>query len=220
MEALPSAECVVDVGSGSGPLAERLDGWVGADRSIAEIGMAMSDGRRPVVQADAGMLPFASASVRAAVSSMALQIVDDLDGALAELARVLAPGGLLAVLLPTTRPMTIRQLLGYARLQLVLRQVIGYPNDEELTPDRLAASASRMGFRVTGDEQLTFWYPILDEQHVADFVDSLYLPDVDPRRVERARRVLARRIGGSLAVPLRRVVFTQTSEALTSGTGW
>lgn len=69
--------------------------------------------------ADALTLPFASAAFGAATVSFGLRNVVDLDGALAELARVVAPGGKLVVLefaVPRLRPLRALYLFYFRRL--------------------------------------------------------------------------------------------------------
>ncbi|MGH9247220.1 MAG: hypothetical protein ACRD29_23475 [Acidimicrobiales bacterium] len=51
----------------------------------------------------------------------------------------------------------------------------------------------------------TFSPPIDTQDHATEVLRSLYLPGVAPGRLRRGNLVLARRVGGTLAVPLRRV---------------
>lgn len=197
----------LDIGCGSGPMQARVPGWIGTDPSSAELGDAASRSRRPLARSSAGMMPVVSASVPTVVSTMALQIVDDLDVALHEIARVLQPTGIAVALLPASGPLAWRDVLFYLRLQLALRQRIRYPNDAALRPGPLPTLATRCGLRVTRDERRTFRYPLSGREAVEAFLDSLYLPHVDGPRLARARDVVERRIGGELQVPLRRVVF-------------
>ena len=99
LELLPPAGTrTLDVGCGEGRLsrvlAERGHQVVGVDGSATLTRLASShDGGAPVVQADAAALPVAAGTADLAVASMVLQDVDDLAGAVTEIARVLAPGG-------------------------------------------------------------------------------------------------------------------------------
>jgi demethylmenaquinone methyltransferase/2-methoxy-6-polyprenyl-1,4-benzoquinol methylase len=96
----PSA-LVLDVGCGTGDLARSLTSGghraVGVDLSFGMLAAARP-GRAPLVQADAAALPFASASVDGVISGFAVRNFADLPGVLAELARVLRPGGRLSLL--------------------------------------------------------------------------------------------------------------------------
>jgi SAM-dependent methyltransferase len=92
------AGLVLDLGCGEGRAARQLvaAGWqvFGVDRS-ATLARAAATGspRVPVVRADAAALPVVDGSLGLVVACMSLQDVDDLDGAVAESARVLRPGG-------------------------------------------------------------------------------------------------------------------------------
>jgi SAM-dependent methyltransferase len=95
------AECgprrVLEVGCGRGELAERMATELGADvvaldqsRRMVELTRARGVGARV---GDVQELPFADASFDVAVAAWMLYHVPDVDRALAELARVLRPGG-------------------------------------------------------------------------------------------------------------------------------
>ena len=93
---------LLDVACGAGLLAPhvrgRLDGWrhVGLDVSRGSLRQARDHGVAPV-RADALRLPFADASLPGVVAGEVLEHLYDLDAACAELARVLAPGGVLVL---------------------------------------------------------------------------------------------------------------------------
>ncbi len=86
---------ILDLGSGDGELARQLDAagatgaWCGLDRSTT----LLSAGPRPSVRADLGALPLAPSSVDAAVALWVLYHLDRPAEALAEVRRVLQPGG-------------------------------------------------------------------------------------------------------------------------------
>jgi SAM-dependent methyltransferase len=86
---------VLDLGTGTGLSAEplRKAGYqpAGLDLSIDQLRIAA--GRLPVAQADAARLPLADNSVPAAYSTFVSSALDDFAGAVAEVYRVLAPGG-------------------------------------------------------------------------------------------------------------------------------
>jgi arsenite methyltransferase len=104
-------EAVIDVGSGPGILAAELAAEVGTEGRVvgvdpSESMLAMSHRRelaagaaRPEwVAGDALALPVQDASFDAAVSTQVLEYVDDVPAALAEIARVLRPGGRVLIL--------------------------------------------------------------------------------------------------------------------------
>jgi demethylmenaquinone methyltransferase/2-methoxy-6-polyprenyl-1,4-benzoquinol methylase len=97
---LPPGSRVVDVGCGTGDLSRML-----AHRGLRALGVDLSLGMLraapsgPVlVQADALRLPVADGAVDGVTSGFALRNVADLDALLAELARVVRPGGRIALL--------------------------------------------------------------------------------------------------------------------------
>jgi len=102
-----AGERVLDVASGSGDLA-RAFAARGAEVCLTDINRAMLargrdrmlDGGRlaPAVQCDAERLPFASASFDCVSVGFGLRNMTRMDAALAEMARVLRPGGRLLVL--------------------------------------------------------------------------------------------------------------------------
>jgi ubiquinone/menaquinone biosynthesis C-methylase UbiE len=70
---------------------------VGLDASATMVGAARAAAGPPAVVADAAALPLRDGAADCAVAFMPLPDVDDLDAAVGELARVLAPGGRLVV---------------------------------------------------------------------------------------------------------------------------
>ena len=100
----------LDAGMGGGRLAAELDaaGWTvtGIDSSAKMVGLARR--RLPkladrLLEGDLGALPFPPGSFDAAVATGALEYVGDLERGLAELARVLRPGGRAVVSFPNYR---------------------------------------------------------------------------------------------------------------------
>lgn len=91
---------VLDVGCGSGEFLALLRAAgarpVGADPATAMVEIARRTGAE-VVRAGIEELPFAAASFDVATAVNALQFADDTTAALRELARVVGPGGLVAV---------------------------------------------------------------------------------------------------------------------------
>jgi SAM-dependent methyltransferase len=90
----PASGVVVDVGCGPGVYGARLAG-LRPDLRVA--GVDLSAGMRPAVVADAVRLPFATGAAGAALAMHALYHVPDVPAAVAELRRVVAPGGVVVV---------------------------------------------------------------------------------------------------------------------------
>ncbi len=97
---LPAGSSVLDLACGPGELCGELEALgmrpVGIDLSAGML--ALAAGTAPRVRGDVLALPFPDASARGAVCGFALRNLVDLDAFFAECARVLAPGGRLALL--------------------------------------------------------------------------------------------------------------------------
>lgn len=108
---VPQGGIALDVGSGPGNVTASLaraagpDGLgLGVDISEPMLARAVRNEAGPQVgfiKADAQRLPLRDKTIDVAVSTAVLQLVPDPAAALAEIARVLRPGGRLAVMVPT-----------------------------------------------------------------------------------------------------------------------
>lgn len=99
VDAVGSARRVLEVGTGEGQVARRLAGAgvasvVGLDPTVAQIEEAVRRGGGPVyLRGGAGALPFRDGAFDAVVACLVFEHIDDVDEAIAEVARVLEPGG-------------------------------------------------------------------------------------------------------------------------------
>ena len=89
---------ILDVGTGEGQVARLLAAQgslvVGIDPTHNQIVEAVARGGGPrYLRGGAAELPFASASFDAAVACLVFEHIDEMDSAIAELARVVRPGG-------------------------------------------------------------------------------------------------------------------------------
>lgn len=110
---IPPGGVALDVGSGPGSVTPSLaraagpDGLaLGVDISEPMLARAVRAAAGPQVgflRADAQRLPLRDQTVDAAVSIAVLQLIPDPAAALSEIARVLKPGGRIAVMVPTVR---------------------------------------------------------------------------------------------------------------------
>ena len=207
-EDLPDG-CVVDVGCGSAPTQPMVRRWIGVDRSRAELDMARRQGRGPLVAASATALPLRDRCVGAAMAAMSLMVIDDPAAAVAELARVLRPGGTLRVLLPADRPLTTADRARYGLLLAVLgRRSMPFPRPEVAAdPAPLLETA---GLEVVRDERRRFRFPVACSDDADLFIDSLYLPNVGARRAGLTRAVMRSSGHGDIGIPLRRVTARLT----------
>ncbi len=111
---IPAGGVALDVGSGPGNVTASLahaagpDGLaLGVDISEPMLERAVSAQAGPQVgflRADAQKLPFRDETVDAAVSLAVLQLIPNPSATLAEMVRVLRPGGRMAVMVPTVGP--------------------------------------------------------------------------------------------------------------------
>ncbi|BBY39745.1 methyltransferase [Mycobacterium mantenii] len=109
--AVPQGGIALDVGSGPGNITASLaraagpEGLaLGVDISEPMLARAVRNEAGPQVgfiKADAQRLPLRDNTIDVAISTAVLQLVPDPSAALAEIARVLRPGGRLAVMVPT-----------------------------------------------------------------------------------------------------------------------
>lgn len=200
---------VLDLACGSAPTRDELADadWVGTDLSAAELAEAARQGRGPLVRAGADALPFASSSAGAVCAAMCLPVVTPLPQVLAEVRRVLRPGGTLAALVPSQSGLSPSGMLGWLRVMAALRAVRQpWPNPR--ARDGLSALLRTAGFRIRSDELRVFTLAI-DSAGAGDLLaDALYLPGLTAHRARAAKRSLARWAapGRRLELPLRRVV--------------
>jgi SAM-dependent methyltransferase len=204
-EPLSRGGVTVDLGCGSAPTFALFDAWLGVDLSIGELEAARAKARGPLIRARAEAVPLVAASVDTVTAVMSLMVVDDPAAVLAEAARLLRPGGRLAILLPAQQPLTSADRVRYGLLLLALgRSAMPFPHPELV---RLAtASLDAAGFEPISDECCRFEYEIRDRKDADLLVESLYLPGVGEHRRRAARRAARHWGHGGLGVPLRRIV--------------
>ena len=150
---------VVDLGCGPGvstfELARTLPNamLVGLDvaaRMLNEARRREGPKRITWLRADAACLPIATASVDACTGHSFLYLVADRRATLAEIRRVLKPGGRVALMEPNARPATVRRALAVSRdPRHLLSVTLWRPFSRfhgRFSPQTLAATLERAGF--------------------------------------------------------------------------
>jgi ubiquinone/menaquinone biosynthesis C-methylase UbiE len=199
---------ILDVACGNAPTRPRPSSrWVGIDRSQAEVTDARNHGARNVVVANAFQLPVTAETFDHVVCAMALMLMAPLSDALHEISRVLRPGGTLHVLIPTTQTLTWSDRIRFARLAYALRKTPHFP----LTPLSRDAHYELItaGFTVTYDEKRRYTYPINTIEDADRFIESLYLPNLNPARLQQGHTEVRRWRGHEIGIPLRSIVATR-----------
>ncbi len=216
---------VVDLACGSAPmhpLFAGADSYIGVDVSDAELAVAAARGRGPLTRADARDLPLDDSCADVVVCSMAIMLLQPVEAALGEVARILRPGGLFVTIRPVGWPVHASDLRIVLTLLLGLRHLPEMPQRfGGRTFNHLLAGA---GFDVVDDRALRFAHPLAAANDAVLAVEALHLPHVpDERRVAAAHR-LARiaRPGREVPVAIRRTVAAATNRRppATGRTSW
>lgn len=204
---------VLDVACGSAPMHPLFPDaqYLGIDVSEAELGVARARGRGPVRNADALALPVESASVDVVVCSMAIMLLRPVEQAIAEIARVLRPGGTFAAIRPVGMPILPRDVRIIVPLLLALRHAPELP--QRLTGRSLDRVLSGSGLRTVSEGGARFAHPLATPADARLAVEALYLPHVPGTRREVAAQRLARLAapGREVPVSLHRLVAVRSS---------
>lgn len=160
---------MLEVGGGPGELAERMQKELGAEVSFLDISPRMVElARERGVDAQVGdvqSLPFDDGSFDTVVAAWMLYHVPDLDRGLAEIARVLRPGGaLVAVTNSLLHLSEFRELIAYPD---VLRETFNRENGEELLGKHFA-EVERL--------DLELKVTVRDRQALVDYQQSTSVP--------------------------------------------
>jgi SAM-dependent methyltransferase len=206
---------LLDIGCGSAPLACRAGdghGYVGLDRSASELRRALAAGPVAVALGDARALPVGDGRADAVVASMMLMVAGDVDAVLAEVGRVLRPGGTFVATVPTLPADDDPSAGVFAEVLAVLgRRHVRYPGslDPSTLPGRLAAA----GLALSEDVRGRFTRHV-GAEHCRLVADSFYAVGADDEQLAEARaRLRARAATGPfpLTYPLRRLVAVRRS---------
>ena len=172
-------ERVIDLACGSAPLYDLLpqtSHYVGLDVSEAELRLAADRERGPLLRADAGSLPIDRGSADAVVCSMAIMLLRPVETVLAEVARVLRPGGLFVTIRPVTWPVRIADVRVTVPLVLGLRHMPEVP--QRFSRRRLRLRHTAPAHRRTG--RISSWG--LEQDHRPGRTAAGKAPQQSPQR--------------------------------------
>ena len=209
-ENIVPSERVLDLACGSAPA--KPPGalhWIGLDLSEAELDRVRGGGNSALIIGDATTLPIRDGTVDVVTCSMALMLVQPLDHALAEIHRVLVPGGRLMLLLPERRPLHLTDRIAYLRLFWAARSTTKFP--PTALRGHAAGELTRHGLQVASDDSRRFDYLIHGPADADRFVDSWYLPGVPEQRRDAARKRARSMAPVSIGIPLRRLIARRPS---------
>ena len=206
------ATTVLDLACGSGPmsrlLAEPGRTVVGVDLSSEELALAAGRGPGPWVRADALALPVRDGSVDVVTSSLGLVVITPLADVLAEVVRVLRPGGVLAAIAPAVRPLGPSDLWVLSRINLRLRAKPRFPGAVEIAGFAEALAAA--GLTRVEDKRERYYFTVGSREDAELVLSGLYLPTTRPSRVTAAAEFLEDRLRRhgpvEIAIPMRRIV--------------
>ena len=207
-----TARVVLDLACGSGPMSRELARpgrmIVGLDRSEHELALAAGHGEGPWVQADGLHLPFRDSSIDVVTSSLGLVVVQPMSQVVAEVARVLRPGGVLAGIAPALRPLAAADVRTLTSINARLRTKPQFPGPVELTG--FARVLAGVGMRAMEDARERYRFGVRSRADAELMMAALYLPNTRRWRVERAVDYLADRLARQevveVAIPMRRIV--------------
>jgi SAM-dependent methyltransferase len=203
---------VLDLACGSGAMSRELAAddrqVIGIDTSAAELAVAARRGPGPWVQGDIRRLPFRDGSIDAVTASLGLIVVPQLEQVLAEVARVLRPGGVLAAIAPALRGIAPRDLRVLGRITARLRTKPQFPGPVERTG--FTRALAEVGLRRVEDARQRYAFWVTCRADAETVMSALYLPDTRWSRVEAAIEHLEDRVAArgpfELAIPMRRLV--------------
>lgn len=213
-EALPSeAGDVVDLACGSCPMQPHLNyrTYLGIDRNEAELAAAVVVGRGPVQLGDVTALDLPDASADTVVISMALMLVPTA-ATLAEVFRVLRPGGNFAAMVPAMWPVALVDLPPAVALSAALRGPGSMPRT--LTVRSLERELKQAGLALKTHTRQRFPFPLVTRDDARLAVSSLYTPGRTHAQIRRAESWLTRLarlpLRAELPVPLLRITAGKT----------
>ena len=207
-----SSTTVLDLACGSGAVARELARpgrtVIGVDMSAHELDEAQR--RSPdgtFIRADARHLPLRDGSMDAVVSSFGFAVVRPMPQLAKEVERVLAPGGVVAIIAPSWQSLRLHDIPAISKILSVLHSTPHVPTHTSRPglPHRLAAH----GIHKVDDARERYTYTVNGREDAERLLEALYLPGVAASRISAAIDSLtehAHRRPVQITIPMRRFV--------------
>lgn len=203
---------VLDIACGSGAMSRQLARpgrtVIGVDARPAELAAAAERSSGPWICADARQLPFPDDSFDAVTSALGLAVIHPTDRLIGEIARLLKPGGVLALMAPALWPQSASDLATITRLGARLGSRPRLPGVAHRAEIDAALAAHRLRRMEVRRERYRFRVASAEDAEL--IVHGLYLPPRGQARRDAAVRQLVHRIEHDgpvdIAIPLRRIV--------------
>ena len=207
-----SCPTVLDIACGTGAVGRELTRpgrtVIGVDMSAHELAEAQ---RRNVggtfLRADARRLPLADNSMPAVVSSFGFAVVRPMPVLAREVERVLAPGGIVAIISPALHSLRPHDIPAISKLAGALhsRPYLPHQQPRGVLPRLFAAR----GIRKVEDARERYTYTINGREDAERLLEAMYLPGVAAARIGSAVDSLARSAARrplEVTIPMRRFV--------------
>ena len=207
-----SSTTVLDLACGSGAVARELARpgrtVIGVDLSAHELAEAQR--RSPdgtFIRADARHLPLRDGSMDAVVSSFGFAVVRPMPQLAKEVERVLAPGGVVAVIAPAWQSLRPQDIPAISKILSVLHSTPHFPSRDSRPglPHLFAAH----GIHKVDDARERYTYTVHNREDAERLLEALYLPGVAAARISAAIDSLTRnadRRPVHVTIPMRRFV--------------
>lgn len=212
-ETVPEPGRILDLACGSAPMRQVLpatSSYLGIDRSPAELAAASARGVQTILAA-ADALPVPDGSIDTVVCSMALMVLEPLDAVLAEIRRVLRPGGVLTATVPVEDGWSTRVAAILGRILIGGGSLPRSPNTAALAHPGALFARNRL--RIVADVRRRFGYPVGSRADARLLLDSLYLPDLTSgrRRLLLGVADIAALFHPHVPIPIRRLTAVAES---------
>ena len=183
---------------------------VRVDRSRGEINRAQERGAEGLINGDALSLPLQSGSFTSVTISMALMLIQPMQKAISEIARVMTQDAYLNIVLPGGGP-----FIGVADLR-IYRKIAKYGGEATLSfPNgrgvrSIRSEAARLGLTESMDDRRTFYFHANSADDAELFIDSLYLrglPELEGDRSTKDQLIAMLLHKKTMKIPLRMLGF-------------